>query len=95
LGPHNQEHIAAKIVLRDREASKESDRHNKIHGKLSEIEERLVAVEDTAKRPEHKTWAFRFGVIGILIALLALIVSWVAWQRPKEPVAIKPSNASP
>lgn len=88
---HSAQHIAAIQLLEQLNEKEENSRHNKIHGKLETIDERLVAVEAQAKRPEYKTFALWIAIAALIIALAA----WIFPVAPSEQKADKPVVSVP
>jgi len=95
--PHAAAWIAGDIIIkqRDREqASAPTELLAKLNDHATRLDARVANIEGVAKRPEYKTFAFWIGLIGILLASLAIIIAWLAWQRPVAVAVDHPPAAS-
>jgi hypothetical protein len=90
---------SAKAERERRQSEEEKKRHDEISERLSRIDGRLVAVENSAKKPESKTWAFWLAVIAIIVGLAGVVIAVLSWQRPvptpNVSAQVSPAHSAP
>lgn len=87
--PHAAGYIAGEMVLQQRAEARDTTRPllTSLNERVATIDGRLATVEHVAKRSEFRTWGFWFGVVAIIVALLAFFRDYFGWTAPASAVA--------
>lgn len=86
--------VEQRIASRDRE---KIETIRNLDARIATIDGRLSTLERVASRPEFRTWGFRFSIVAIIIALVALFRDYLGWSYsvPTPPAVSQSAVPSP
>lgn len=88
--PNSPGFIAGEEIIQRR--IEDRDPAKGILAKTELIEARLASVEQEARKPEARTWAFWIGIVGVVIALASMPARF--WWQAETPAATQDSETA-